>query len=167
MNKVSYPMKQDCGIGMKWLKALMLSPGVLFTAMYLAIWVCTNVYLDHAFRAQLTHAFTSATGCRYRLTIGSLVTGPELGSLTLNRLELIPTGSGGPTGLQNVHIEKLDISCPDIGLLLIRPSSAESMTRRVSKLLVCKCHGETLSMNQQSGPPPANRGDLASRIGQH
>lgn len=156
MNKVSYPMKKDCGIGTKWLKALMLSPGVLFTAMYLAIWLCTNFYLDHAFRAQLTHAFTSATGSRYRLTIGSLVTGPELGSLTLKKLEVIPVGPQGPSGLGNVRIETLSISCPDIGLFLIRPSSAETMTRRVTELLACRCRSEILSMNQQSGPAPAN-----------
>ena len=159
-------MKPGYGIGLKWLKALMLSPGVLFTFAYITIWHATNIYLDHAFRARLANAFSNVAGNRYRLTIGSIGTGPELSSLTMERLELValaPASSGKP---RRISIDRIDIACPDIGLILILPSRAEVTTRSVSKALLERYAEIRHSMNDEAGPAPTDRGDLAYGFGQ-
>jgi len=148
VNKAPYFMKQGRVFGRDWFKALALSPGMLFTAAYLMVWLSTNIYLDHAFRAKLAQAFSPEAGSRYRLTIGSLGTGPELSYLTLKQLELVPIDSVGSEPLHSVRIDKLDISCPDIGFLLFRPSWAENTTRVVSRELLCRCHSQEVSMNK-------------------
>ena len=157
-------MKPAPGFGMKWLKALMLSPGVLFAIAYLVLWNATNIYLDHAFRGKLDRAFSSVAGSRYRLTIGSLGTGPDFSTLTLNHLELVAIGSGRPGQPPHIRFDKLDISCPDIGLLMVRPSLAEAATMQVSKALLSRCSGGVTSMDHQAGPAPADGCDLAYRV---
>jgi len=145
----------------------MLSPGVLFAAFYLVVWLSTNLYLDHTFRNNLTRSFSSVAGSRYHLKIGSLGTGPELNFLTLKKLELVPIQSGHSSPSRSIRIDKLDIACPDIGFLLIRPSWAENTTRMVSQKLLCRCFDHALSMNDQSRPVPANRRDLVHRVGEN
>jgi hypothetical protein len=159
-------MKQECSIGRNWFKALMLSPGVLFAAFYLVVWCSTNIYLDHTFRNNLTRSFSSVAGSRYQLKIGSLGTGPELNFLTLKQLELVPvpSGSSSPTG--SIMIDKLDIACPDIGFLLIRPSWAEITMQMVSQKLLCRCLDQALSMDHEPRPAPAYRRNLVNRVGE-
>ncbi|NTV02141.1 MAG: hypothetical protein HGB04_05070 [Chlorobiaceae bacterium] len=154
------------GFGLKWLKALMLSPGVLFTLAYLALWSATNLYLDHTFRAKLGRAFSSVAGNRYQLTIGSLETSPDLSTLTLEGLELVAVGSGSPQQPRRIRLDQLDISCPDIGLFMVRPSSAEAATMQVSKTLLLRCEEGVTSMDKKARPAPAYRGDLAYRVGE-
>jgi hypothetical protein len=159
-------MKPAPGFGIKWLKALMCSPGVLFAFAYLALWNATNIYLDHAFRGKLERAFSSVTGSHYRLTIGSLATGPDFSTLTLERLELVSMSSGSPGKPPRIRFDKLDIACPEIGLLMVRPSMVEAATMQVSKALLNRCSGGITSMDHQAGPPPADGSYLASRVSQ-
>ncbi len=159
-------MKALPGYSMKWLKALMLSPGVLFALAYIALWNATNLYLDHTFRGKLGRAFSAAAGSRYSLTIGSLGIGPDCSTLTLKRLEMVAVGARNGTLPHRIILDKLDIRCPEIGLIFIMPSMAEAATMQVSKALLDRCDGRASSMDHQAGPAPADRGDLAYRVGQ-
>lgn len=143
--------------GRKWFTALLLSPGMLFTFTYLAVWLSTNFYLDHRFRERLTSAFDTAAGKQYRLTIGDLDTSLELSSLTLKHLELIPVSTNGKELSQPIRIEKLRIACPEIGLFLFRPSKIEMTTRQISQQLLCRCRAAALSMNHESAPVQPDR----------
>ncbi len=146
------------------MKALLLSPGVLFSVLYLAIWLSTNLYLDHGFRNELIRFFQSASGSRYRLSIGKLSTGPELGHLTLRQLELSPVAAATTDAGRNIRIDKLDISCPDIGFLLVRPSKSSAILRTIVTQLLSRYVDKPLSMNKETGPGRADRGDFSDRI---
>lgn len=155
--KAPTSMKQGNVNARKWFTALMLSPGVLFAAAYLTVWLSTNFYLDHRFREHLTRAFNSASGSRYRLSIGDLDTSLELSSLTLQQLELVPVSGNSPEHAHRIRIDKLDISCPEIGLVLFSPSKVDDTTERIARQLICRCRNGTLSMNQEPRPAPAYR----------
>jgi len=150
-------MNQNYHKARKLLTALMLSPGMLFAAAYLMLWLSTNFYLDHRFREHLSHTFDSEAGKRYRLTIGDLGTDFELDSLRLERLELIPVTGTGELQSTRIRIDKLDIPCPEIGLFLFSPSKVDMTTRAVSRQLLCRCRPEALSMDHQARPIPADR----------
>ncbi|NTU67409.1 MAG: hypothetical protein HGB02_00865 [Chlorobiaceae bacterium] len=157
-------MKPVPAYSMKWLKALMLSPGVLFALAYLFLWNATNLYLDHAFRGKLDRAFNAVAGSRYRLTIGALGTGSDFSTVTLEHLELIAVDTRSSGQPRRIRVDKLDISCPDIGLLMVRPSKAEAASMLVSKALLNRCAEGITSMDHQAGPAPADRSDLAYRV---
>lgn len=150
-------MNQGESNGRKWFTALMLSPGMLFTAAYLVVWMSTNFYLHHRFREQLTRTFDAAAGSRYRLSVGDLGTSLDLNSLTLKHLELTPVSPRDKARPEPIRIEKIDFACPEIGLFLFRPSSVEVTTRQLSRQLLIRCRVEALSMNEKPHPSPADR----------
>jgi len=157
-------MKKGSGNGQKWLTALMLSPGMIFTLAYLLVWLSTNLYLDNTFKENLRRSFSSEAGLRYRLIVGSLRSGPDLNSLTIKKLELIPIGDGAnertkQTGLQ---IAELQVHCPDLCFFPFRPTEATLSVHNVSMEILSQCR----SMNRQACSLPAYRGDLVYRIGQ-
>lgn len=151
-------MEQGKINGRNWLTALVLSPGMLFAALYLTVWISTNAFLDHRFRELLTRSFDTASGNRYHLSVGELSTGPRLSSLILEHLELLPrTGTvAGPE--KAIIISRIDIDCPEVGLMLFRPSAAEATSRSVSRRLLIRCRAGALSsMHHEPGPVPADR----------
>jgi hypothetical protein len=157
-------MNTESGNGWKWLTALMLSPGMIFTSAYLVVWLSTNLYLDKTFKDDLKRSFTSDAGIRYQLSIGSLRSGPDLNSLTLKRLELIPLGNGEKerTKLPGLQIDELQVHCPDLCFFPFRPTEATRSVHQVSMEILSQWR----SMNRQAGSLPAYRGDLVDRIGQ-
>ena len=157
-------MNTENGNGRKWLTALMLSPGVIFTSAYLVVWLVTNLYLDKTFKDDLKRSFTSDAGLQYRLSIGSLRSGPDLNSLTLKRLELIPLGNGEneKTKIPGLQIAELQVHCPDLCFFPFRPKEATRSVHQVSLEILSQWR----SMNHEAGSLPAYRGDLVDRISQ-
>jgi hypothetical protein len=134
-------MNKESGHGMKWITALMLSPGVIFSAAYLVVWLLTNVYLDHTFKELLKRSFISATGRHYRLNIASLSSGPALDTITLKQLELIPLAVAGSAdeARSGRQIAEIEISCPDLGFLFFRPAAAKDSTQNISLEILSRC----------------------------
>jgi hypothetical protein len=157
-------MKTISGNVRKWLTALMLSPGMIFTLAYLLVWLSTNLYLDNTFKSNLKRSFTSDAGVQYKLVVGSLRSRPDLNTLTLKRLELIPISNGknDRTNGPNLQIEELQVPCPDLCLFPFRPSEATVSAHHISREILSQCK----SMNRQTGSLPSYRADLVDRIGQ-
>ena len=134
-------MNKGSGNGMKWITALMLSPGVIFSLAYLMVWLLTNVYLDHTFKETLKRSFISATGQHYTLHIASLSSGPTLDTITLKKLEMVPIASavgehGAPESRQ---IAELKIACPNLGFFFFRPAAANDSTQNISREILSRC----------------------------
>lgn len=150
-------MQQGKLNGRNWLTALILSPGMLFAGLYLTVWLSTNAYLDQRFGELLATSFEAAAGERYHLRVGELSTGIGLSSLTLERLELHPEPPAGSLPGRPIVIDRIVIDCPEVGLLLFRPSAVEAASRAVARRLLGRCPAGALSMHHEPGPLPADR----------
>ncbi len=119
-----------------WLKALLLSPGVLFPAGYLLVYLSTNIFLNADFKKNLAQSVNQATGNSWQVSIKSLKSGLILDSVTLQDIELTPT-SAPESNLQHpahtITIQTLEIPCPNLEKLLF------SHTERIlSAKVICK-----------------------------
>jgi hypothetical protein len=131
-------MNNESGSFKKWFTALMLSPGMIFSSVYLVVWLSANHYLDHTFKLHLKRFFISETGLRCQLDIGSLRPGLDLNSITLENIELTFPGDHVNQGsLPAVkQIAKLRIDCPDLGFFPFRLADETcSMHLVTSKIL--------------------------------
>ena len=122
----------------KWLKALALSPGILFTAGYLVIYLLTNAYLNRELKVSISEAIGSATENRYTLSIEQLRAGLDLHSVTVQYLELTPVMKTQHHAAANgsVSIRELCIDDLDLCNLLFSKESAEHSTREISRLIL-------------------------------
>ena len=154
--------KRSCKV-LKWLTALMLSPGMIFTTAYLLAWLSVNLYLDKTFKEELGRSLSSRSGLQYRLVIGSLRSGPDLNSLTIKRLELYPLENGKyeRTNQTGLHIAELHVQCPDLCFFPFRPARAILSAQQVSMEILAQYR----SMNHHTGSLPSYRGDLVDRVG--
>jgi len=114
-----------------WLKALLLSPGILFPAVYLLLYLSISISLNADFKKNLCRSFKSATGNTWQISIQSLKAGPALDSVTLDHIEIIksPTErdkekSAGRT----VTIKNIEIPCPDLQKLLYSSTDRSAAT---------------------------------------
>jgi hypothetical protein len=122
-----------------WLKALMLSPGMLFPASYLLIYLSTNIYLNADFKQNLSQSITQLTGNTWQISINSLTSGPVLDSMTLNHIELTPV-----VRLQNstqhsnhsITITSLKIACPELQNILFSRQERLSSTKTVCEKIL-------------------------------
>ncbi|ASQ90102.1 hypothetical protein CHL67_03430 [Prosthecochloris sp. GSB1] len=120
-----------------WLKALLLSPGILFCAAYLALYLLTNVYLDRELKADIAEACVSMSGNRYSLSIERLSANPDLRSVRIENLELLPTGlpAGTPVGERIVIPERL-ISHIDLCDLFFSRKTAKRAAETISRSIL-------------------------------
>lgn len=78
---------------LRWLVALMLSPGMLFIMEYVAFTTFVDVYLDGVVKTQLTAFVAQATDSLYRLELDSLhllSVGPQNVSVKISGVRFIP-----------------------------------------------------------------------------
>jgi len=125
-----------------WLKALMLSPGILFPAGYLLIYLSSNIYLNTDFKKNLSESINEATGNTWQVSIRSLKSGLILDSITLNNIELTPTKTSESNGQHSNHtitIPTLQMPCPNLEkLLFCRTERVWSMQAICKKILADK-----------------------------
>ena len=75
--------------------AFMLSPGVLFPAAYLFLYLSTNIYLNADFKTNLSKSVERATGNTWQTNISSIKPGWGFDSMTLNHVELTKATNRG------------------------------------------------------------------------
>jgi hypothetical protein len=117
-----------------WLKALMLSPGMLFPAGYLLVYLSINIYLNADFKQNLSRSASRATGNTWHISIKSLKSGMGLNSVTLNQIELTPAGnpeSNRQARNDTITINTLEIACPELQKLLFSPSERLLSTKTI------------------------------------
>ena len=120
-----------------WLKALALSPGILFPTGYLVIYFLTNSYLNREFKENISLAIEAATDNRYTLSIEHLRAGLDLHSVTLQHLELNPVEKQHQTASGNsVSIRQLCVEPINLCNLLFSKQTAERSTRKISQRIL-------------------------------
>jgi hypothetical protein len=152
-----------------WLKAFLLSPGIMFGYAYLVLWLGTNFYLDHTFKTDLLEAVSSATDHHCHPAIASLKASFSLNALTISELDLTASGKALNNQLpkKNIHIVKLEIPCPDIYLVLFQPrSSVIALTEKVSSAIISFDKTGYISMNHQPRSLQPDRSNLVNRVRQ-
>ena len=126
-----------------WLKALMLSPGVLFPAGYLLVYLSINIYLNVEFKKNLSQSISQATGNTWQVSIKSLKPGLILDSVTLNHIELTQTRGSEQnvkSPAQTITIQTLNIPCPDLERLLFSHTERVSSTKAFCEKILADEH---------------------------
>ncbi|TCD48624.1 hypothetical protein [Chlorobium sp. N1] len=118
-----------------WLKALALSPGVLFSAAYLTLHLAAALYLNTAFRAEVARAIEQETNLQFHA--GLLSAGPSLESVTLRNVELrsIHLGPGEPVRT----LKTITLPLGDRGRRLFSRRTAEALERSVCNGIINAC----------------------------
>jgi len=119
-----------------WLKALLLSPGMLFPAAYLLVYLSTNIYLNADFKKNLSRSINQATGNTWKINIKNVKSGLVLNSITIDNVELTPIAGHQKSGRSNNHtitIKTLEIACPELQNLLFSRKK-----RLLSTEIICK-----------------------------
>lgn len=119
-----------------WLKALLISPGVLFTAGYLLVHAATNHYLDHKLKARIAEAVSTGSQNRYCISLHSLKASFGLESLTLKELTL--TTANGKKNI--ISIEELRIPCKELCLMTFDHHVAAEIASTVSTKIIAIDH---------------------------
>jgi hypothetical protein len=118
----------------KWFKALMLSPGVLFPAGYLLLYLSTNIYLNENYKKCLAQTFNQATGNKMQISIKSLNAGFVFDSFTLNNIELtstLPVADDQNSSDCRITISSLKIAAPDLQKLLFSRTAQQLSAKNV------------------------------------
>jgi hypothetical protein len=117
-----------------WLKAFMLSPGVLFPAGYLLVYLSTNIYLNADFKNNLSQSINSSTGNTWQISIKSLKSGLVFNSVTLNNIEITPKSQ--QKSITPIFIETLEIAYPELEKILFSRDARLSSTRAVCEKIL-------------------------------
>ena len=128
-----------------WLKALMLSPGMLFPTAYLLVYLSTNIYLNADFKKNLSQSVTQATGNTWQISIKSLKSDLVMDSVTLNQIELTPIVRPEENGQHTSHpitINKLEIAHPELEKLLFSRRERLSSTKTICDKILAAEHLE-------------------------
>ncbi len=124
-----------------WLMAFMLSPGVLFPAAYLFLYLSTNIYLNADFKTNLSKSVERATGNTWQTNISSIKPGWGFDSMTLNHVELTKaTNRGIRSNDENrtITINNLEIPVPDIQKLLFSNTDRIASTNALCKIIIAE-----------------------------
>ncbi|MBF0585572.1 hypothetical protein INT08_08130 [Prosthecochloris sp. N3] len=124
---------------LNWMKALLLSPGILFTAGYLTIYLLTNLYLDNGIRPKLTEAVSRATDDTWNLSFESISSGPAMKSVTINRLTIVPAlppATDTQQGSGIISITELRVPCSHLGTILFDRAHADQSALDISRRIL-------------------------------
>jgi hypothetical protein len=133
-----------------WLKALMLSPGMLFPAGYILVYLSINTYLNADFKQNLSRSVGRATGNTWHISIKSLKPSLVLNSVTLNQIELTPVTNPkrNRQALNDaITINTLEIPCPELEKLLFSSTERLSSTKEICEKILA--NERLVSMNHQ------------------
>jgi len=116
----------------KWLKAFLVSPGVLFTAGYLLCYLAATLSLSMGFKTALTRSFEKKTDSALSLSVESLHADPSLNSITLSTVQITPAGTDRANGPGSLSIASLKVPCPDLLLFPLSKATLESSAESLS-----------------------------------
>ncbi|NMW19306.1 MAG: hypothetical protein HKK66_09825 [Chlorobiaceae bacterium] len=128
---------------LNWLKAFMLSPGVLFPTGYLLLYLSTNIYLNVIFKTNLSESVERATGNTWQTSIKSIKSGLVFDCVTLKHIELTKTAR--PEISANVRsrtltIDTLEIPFPNVQMLLFSSTERQSSTNALCEKILAEQH---------------------------
>jgi len=103
------PFQEKC-FPATWLKAFMVSPGVLFPAAYLVLYLSVSAFLNTGFKKELCQSYSVATHDSRRLSIGSLKAGPDLCSVKITGIESTPAQASLNKGTRSIRTVDVNLS---------------------------------------------------------
>ncbi|MBM3162655.1 MAG: hypothetical protein FJZ79_04925 [Chlorobi bacterium] len=115
-----------------WLKALLLSPGMLFLFGYLGIYFAASMCMNGAFKQELQQRYPLSGENTHTITIGSIRPDFSMKAITLSRIVLTPTKNCPATERRHVRLKKIDMAVPELEKTLF-----SSRRLRESASLVC------------------------------
>ena len=122
-----------------WLIAFMLSPGVLFPAGYLFLYLSTNIYLNADFKTNLSKSVERSTGNTWKTSITSIKSSWVLDSVTLRHIELTKATKPGireDTEKQTVTINNIRIPFPNLQKLLFSSTDRKTSTHTLCEKIL-------------------------------
>jgi|WetSurMetagenome_2_1015567.scaffolds.fasta_scaffold1265843_1 hypothetical protein len=128
------PSRCDKRFLSNWLKAFMVSPGVLFPAAYLMLYLLLSLFLDTGFKEEICRAYGNASGNSRHLSIGSVKAGFDLCSITLQDIESGPAYAAENNRTHSIHALKIRLC--GIGTFLSGGSSRELSARAASEKIL-------------------------------
>lgn len=134
---------QEKNFLVNWLKALILSPGVLFPTAYLLVYFSTNIYLDSDYKKNLTQSIIKATGHTLLVQIASVKSDLTFDSVTLREIELTPMDfrkKNKQNNCDKVTISALEIQCPDLDKLLLSTNGRLLSTETICNKILAEKH---------------------------
>ncbi|EAT59094.1 hypothetical protein [Chlorobium ferrooxidans] len=126
-----------------WLKALMLSPGILFPMAYLLLYLSTNIFLNKDYKKDLTLSFNRATGNSLHIKVASLKAGLIFDSVTLNQIELtstVPVEGAKSSSGDKITIKSMKINSPDLQNILFSQCALQASTEQVCEKILAGTH---------------------------
>ena len=126
---------------LNWLKAFMLSPGMLFPAGYLLLYLTTNIYLNADFKKNLTRSVRRVSGNTWNVSITSLKSGLVLDSVTLHHIELTKANmseSRAQVASPTIIINTLYIPYPNLQRLLFSSDERISSTSALCEKILAE-----------------------------
>ena len=124
-----------------WLMAFVLSPGVLFPAGYLFLYLSTNIYLNAGFKTNLSKSVERATGNTWKTSITSIKSGWGFDSMTLNHVELTKAANRGMRAddeNRTITINTIEIPFPDLQKLLFSSTERRASTNAVCEIILAE-----------------------------
>ena len=121
--------------------AFMLSPGVLFPAGYLFLYLSTNIYLNADFKTNLSRSVERATGNTWKTSITSIRSGWGFDTITLNHVELTKAANRGMrTEDENrtITINTIEIPYPDLHKLLFSNTERTASTNALCQIILAE-----------------------------
>jgi hypothetical protein len=128
------PSRCDKRFISNWLKACMVSPGVLFPAAYLMLYLLVSIFLETGFKKEICRAYGNASGNSRHLSIGSVKAGLDLCSVTLHDIESRPSNVAEKNRTRSINA--LNIRLCGIGTFLSGGSSRELSARAASEKIL-------------------------------
>ena len=120
-----------------WLKALALSPGILFSTGYLLIYLLTNAYLNSEIKKTISRTVEATSDNHYALSIEHLRAGFDLQSVTLEDLGLTPANQAIPETTKNCFsVQELFLDDINLCNLLFSKKAMERSTREISRRIL-------------------------------
>ncbi|MDP8306465.1 MAG: hypothetical protein RAO75_08195 [Candidatus Chlorobium antarcticum] len=116
----------------KWLKAFLLSPGVLFTAGYLLCYLAATISLNMGFKTALTRSLEKKSHSTLDFSVESLNAGPGLDRITLSTVRITPAGTDGARSTGTLCIASLEVPCPDLLFFALNREALESSAENLS-----------------------------------
>lgn len=94
-----------------WIRALLLSPGILYLSAYLALYGAISVRLNGTFKEQVQQRYPGGT---HRITIGAVNPSFGLDTITIRKIEIIPTPDCPENRRNRRTLPELSIDMPDL-----------------------------------------------------
>ncbi|NTW55737.1 MAG: hypothetical protein HGB20_01675 [Chlorobiaceae bacterium] len=130
------PFRFDKRFVANWLKAFMVSPGVLFPAAYLFLYLSSGLFLNGVFKKELQDAYALKTANSRRLAVGSLKLSVTLGSVTLNDITTEPARASADSRPRIINA--VEIPLPDLADILLFSSARRSSARSVCETVLAE-----------------------------